>query len=296
MTDPSHSTPPDEIDDAVERASFVSARQHVGAAGFAQRDVLEQIIAAGQEQLAFTQSLRQVVASTLEQLRALPVKDLPDAAQTHLGALQDIVASGQQQIETATQLRQTIQRALDEVRNTPLEHVSAYVLSTLKDAVHQQVSDLQEIIGVAIDEAATTEQIAQLQQVSADAAQRVLAGQHAREERELAELDRLGQEALEKIRHLEAQGQTHEAQRTTLEGEAQTAQGEIERLEATNVQEQAEIARMEREQVETVERLTELQTTAGALREKTQRLADSLKIQQHQEQAFEDDPASGGQA
>lgn len=53
--------------DAAENASFNSARRHVGAAGFVQRDVLEQIISAGKEQIGVTRSLRQVIVVTQAQ-------------------------------------------------------------------------------------------------------------------------------------------------------------------------------------------------------------------------------------
>ncbi len=287
MPDPSAPAPLSEIDEVAERASFVSARRYVGAAGFTQRDVLEQIITAGKEQLVFTQSLRQVVASTLAQLSATPVGKRPEDAQKHLTALQDIVASARRQIETASQLRQTIQATLAKVRSTPLEDVSGHLLMTLSEAVQQQVSDLQAIIGVAIHEGGTAEQIASLEQVSKETSRQLFEVQHARVEQELVELSRLGDKALENVRSLEAEGQTHEAQRTTLVEEQQTAQRQIERLEAASVNDQKEIDELEQQRDDSQARLASLQAAAMEMQEKTQHLASLLDIQQQQEQAFQ---------
>lgn len=67
MTDPRDDHRAAELLDVTENASFNSARRHVGAAGFVQRDVLEQIISAGKEQIGVTRSLRQVIDVTQAQ-------------------------------------------------------------------------------------------------------------------------------------------------------------------------------------------------------------------------------------
>jgi hypothetical protein len=108
-----------DLQDAAERRSFSTAREHVGAAGFAQRDALERLISAGQEQIQFTLSLSDVMSTTLAQLHALPLADLHDAAGPHVTALENIVRSASAQLETADRLRAAIQDALNEVRGTP---------------------------------------------------------------------------------------------------------------------------------------------------------------------------------
>ncbi|WP_407541934.1 hypothetical protein Q0M94_20865 (plasmid) [Deinococcus radiomollis] len=156
MADDLHdNTRADGTDERGERHMADSARQHVGAAGFAQRNVLEQIITAGREQIVYTRALRKVVASTLRQLEAQEdrVERVPSRT------LQQIVSSGQRQIETAQQLKDTIQQTLSNVLDTPLDLVSAQVLAVLSESVRRQARHLELLIQVALNEAASDGQV-----------------------------------------------------------------------------------------------------------------------------------------
>ncbi|UBV44425.1 hypothetical protein LAJ19_14765 (plasmid) [Deinococcus taeanensis] len=221
MTDHSDDASATQRLDEAENASFNSARRHVGAAGFVQQEVLEQIISAGKEQISVTRSLRQVIAVTQAQLRDLSAHAATDQLQVHVTALEGIVSSSQEQARTAAELREVIQRALADVRGTPLEDVSATLLNTLSAVVCRQAEQLQALISTALSEASTAGQVAELQQVSAEAQARQAEAEHEQEERELAHLDLLGAEALERVRALEQGGQTDAAQRTALEQQAE---------------------------------------------------------------------------
>ena len=233
-----------ESDEQIERAASAAARYHVGAAGFVQRDMLEQIIAAGRDQIAVTQSLRRVLITTVAQLSAIPMAEVGAVAQEQRAALERIVTAGQVQVQRAKDLRLAIQQALAEVQNTPLEHVSGHLLSTLGEAVRRQVADLENIIGAAINEASTVEQIARLERMSAELYAHLLSTEHDRGERELTQLDLQGAEALKRVRSLEEVGQTHAMQKTHLEQAAEGSRRQIRALEDAEIQDRADIARM----------------------------------------------------
>jgi len=268
MTDPVTPDRPDELDTAAEQASIASARRHVGAAGFAQRDVLEQIITAGREQLAVTQSLRQVMASTQTQLRATPLTGAEEGAHPHRAALEAILTSGRAQLETASELRRAIQTTLVNVRGTPLEDVSANVLTALSQVVRRQEADLAAIIATALGEASTVEQTARLERVSAEATARAIHTEHERAERELAHLDLLGTQALDRIRSLEAHGQAHAEQKAQLEQEARASLKNISALEAEETRALLEIGRMEQQNEVSSARIEQLEAAAVQLRER----------------------------
>ncbi|UQN10123.1 hypothetical protein [Deinococcus sp. QL22] len=247
MTPPKETGLPPEFDLRAERTSFSTAREHVGAAGLEQLHILEETIAAGREQIGVTQALRQVLASTLEQQRSTPLAQVGSAAAAQQATLQGIVASGQAQLATAHALRLTIQRVLAQVRETPIEDISGHVLTTLSVAVHQQAQDLQDIIEAAVGQANSLEQIARLEQISAQAEARLREAEHTRSEHDLVALEQHATRTLNYIRRLEREGQTHAAQREELMEEAHTAEQHIAELEETNAVDQREITRLEDE-------------------------------------------------
>ncbi|UQN10131.1 hypothetical protein [Deinococcus sp. QL22] len=247
MAPPDEYTLPPEIDAHEERRSSSSARRHVGAAGLTQLDILDKIIDAGREQLVVTQVLREVVASTLDQQRATPLAQVGTLAHEHQTELRKIIFSGRVQIETAHHLRLKIQQTLAQVRETPLEQVSGQLLTTLSESVHRQVQDLEDIIQAAVGQAHSLQQIAQLEQVGAQAARRLQHVAHERGEQELMELERQAAEALKHIRSLEGEGQSHAVQKQALIEEAQAAREQVAELEETNAVNQREITRLEDE-------------------------------------------------
>ncbi|WP_019588831.1 hypothetical protein [Deinococcus apachensis] len=259
MHDPDEKDLPSEVDAKDEARSFMSARHHVGAAGFAQSNVLEQIITAGREQIELIRSLRQVVDATHAQLQALPPADRADATQPQVATLQNIVREGQAQIEAAEELRRAIQRTLADIRGTPVEEVSAKVLKTLGEIVWQQAADLENLITAAITEASTTEQITNLERVSEETQTRLEHVEHEQVERELVHLHLLGHQALEHIRSLEASGQTHAEQRAQLEQEAEVARRSIAALEVTQAQNTEELVHLRRQREVSKERIAALE-------------------------------------
>lgn len=94
MSDPSPREAQTERDEVTSRVSVLSARSHVGAAGFAQGQALEAIITAGHEQIALTHALREVVVTTQTQLRDIALRYDREVADVHTGALKDVVRSG----------------------------------------------------------------------------------------------------------------------------------------------------------------------------------------------------------
>jgi hypothetical protein len=231
---------PDELDARAERASFSSARHHVGEAGLIQLDRLEQIIHAGREQIVVTQALRQVVTATLKQLHATPLGQPGALTHEHRANLEGIVQSGCAQIEIAHQLRLTIQQTLAQIRETPLEHVSGHLLSTLSETVYRQVQDLEDIIGAAVGQAGSLEQIAGLERVGTQAAARLQQMEQDRDEHELVTLERETVETLGRIRELERIGQSQAERKSQLLAEKQTAEARIAALQQASAQDQAE--------------------------------------------------------
>jgi chromosome segregation ATPase len=286
MTDPLVTRTAAEAKERAERAAIASARQHVGAAGFVQRDVLEHIIAAGHEQIALTQTLRQVVTSTQHQLESRSVALTNDPQAAVLGG---IVNAGTEQIEVAQQLHQSIQHALADVRSTPLEEVSAQVLTTLSETVRRQASDLDQIIRAALDEADTPEQTAELEQMGSDTAAQLLSAQHDRSERELVTLSVIAQDAAARIRSLEADGQTHAAQKSAMAQEAHTAQSDIAALEAAERRSGAEIASLEQRSEQAQAHIEKLEASVAGRTERIERLHAELAEQSQRERQLEYD-------
>jgi hypothetical protein len=267
MTPPKDTGIPPEFDLRAERASFSAAREHVGAAGLEQLHILEQTIAAGREQIITTQALRQVMASTLEQQHELSLAQVGASASAQQRTLQEIMTSGQAQLAMAHTLRLTLQRVLNQVRDTPLEHISGHVLTTLSVAVHQQVQDLQDIIEAAVRQASSLEQIARLEQITVQTATRLQEVERTRSENDLVELERQALQALNHIRRLEREGQTHAVQKEELRAEAQVARQQIAELEEANAVDQQEITRLEEERDGTLEQQGELNRASEELQQ-----------------------------
>ena len=80
---------------------MLSARQHVGAAGFAQSEALERIVSAGREQITLAQSIRKVVATTQSQLQDLALGLDPYAAQVQTATLVKVSADVVERLEAA---------------------------------------------------------------------------------------------------------------------------------------------------------------------------------------------------
>ncbi|UQN04904.1 hypothetical protein [Deinococcus sp. QL22] len=277
MIRPPNDDLPGELDPREEWASFSAARRHVGEAGFIQQDVLEHIINAGREHLVVTQALRRVVNATLEQLRVTPLAEIGSAAAVHVATLEGIVSSGRSQIQTAYDLQVIIQHTLIQVRATPLEHVSGHLLNTLSEAVHQQASNLEDIISAAVAQASSLIQIAELERVRAEAAERLRQAQHRQSERTLVHLERQAADTLEQIRQLEQQGYTHADQRHHLVNQAERAQAYLARLEHAEVQDRVELTRLEEQRDASSVQRRMLETAAGETQEALQALQSSAE-------------------
>lgn len=131
----------------------------------------------------------------------------------------------------------------------------------------------------AITEANTVKQITALKRVSAEAQTRLVNAEHEREERALAQLDLLGAEALERVRSLEALGQTHAVQRAELQQQAEADQRSISALEVTETQNLAEIAELEQQGEASRKRIGALETSAVKTR---QHLGELREVQEDQ--------------
>ncbi|OLV15660.1 hypothetical protein [Deinococcus marmoris] len=251
---------------------MISARHHVGAAGFTQSEALELIVSAGREQISVAQSLRQVMLTTQTQLREGVAQGDTQAAQARVARLEQVIRSGQAQIDAAQSLQGTIQDALMNVRGTPLENVIAGLLNALGTVVQRQARALEDLIAVALGEATSKEQVMTLAQVSAGVAERLEATERARTERELAHLDDMHQQTLLRIRQLEQDGQTHAAQKAQLSDQAERSQRDIEVLEAAETQNLEQIADLEEQQQAAEERGAELEAAAVTHQDRIEKL------------------------
>lgn len=225
------------------RLAEVRAREHVGAAGWAQTSVLDSILKAGREGLNATDSLRQVVRLTTDHIRALPITAMSEQGREHALALQDIVKSGEEQLTAAQVLDELICEALDEVAATPLDEVSVARLKRIQGHVQQQVDALHTIINSAKAQANTIEQATALEKISAEHQQRVIAMQQLSAEEEIETLSVAGQEIVSRITELD------EAQEQQLEALQQIGEAIVEKMPDT--------AAHPEDQAETLEKIAE---------------------------------------
>ncbi|GAA5512633.1 hypothetical protein Dcar01_01350 [Deinococcus carri] len=188
------------------RLAEVRARQHVGAAGWAQTRTLEDILRAGREGLAATETLRQVVRLTTEQVRALPLGAQAQERKEHVHALTEIALSGEAQITAAEALDDLICRALEDVTRTPSEQVSVQTLRQIHQRLQEQMQALGTIIAAARAQAGTLEEVARLDRLSAEHQTRVEALRQFGAEEELRELTEVGEGIVERIAELDEAG------------------------------------------------------------------------------------------
>lgn len=278
MTFPPHDLP-GALDPRAERAASAAARRHVGEAGWIQQNVLERIINAGREQLLVTQALRAVVSTTLAQLRATPLAEIGSVASVHLNTLQGIVEAGRAQIDTAHGLQLSIQSTLAQVRETPLEQVSGQLLTTLSASVHQQARDLEHIIAAAVGQASSVAQIAELERVGAEATERLRQAEHQQAERELQRWERHAAETLAQIRGLEQAGHSHASQKQQLTNDAGEAAAYLSQLQDTDAQDRLEIRRLEQQRDATSAQRVALETAAATTQETLHGLQASAEAQ-----------------
>ncbi|EYB66836.1 hypothetical protein DEIPH_ctg066orf0019 [Deinococcus phoenicis] len=185
------------------RLAEVRAREHVGAAGWAQTSTLENILRAGREGLAATDTLRQLVRLTTEQVRSLPLAGPQEERDGHVRALTDIVQRGEGQITAAEALDDLICQALEDVTRTPVADVNVQTLRRIHERVQEQVEALNTIIGSARAQAGTLEEVTRLAQLSAEHQDRVNALRQFSAEEELQALTAAGEGIVERIAELD---------------------------------------------------------------------------------------------
>lgn len=201
------------------RVAEARAREHVGAAGWAQTSTLEAIIRAGREGSAATEALRQVVSLTTEQVRSLPLGAPGEEREAHAHVLSEIVQSGEEQIGAAEALDELVRRALGEVTRTPVDEVSVQTLRRIHGRLQTQVGALETIIESARAQANTLEQIARLDRVSAEHQERVEAIRQLGAQEEVQALGDMGEEVVERIAELD-QANSHQLEALERIGEA----------------------------------------------------------------------------
>ncbi|QLG12337.1 hypothetical protein HLB42_03360 [Deinococcus sp. D7000] len=189
------------------RVLEVRAREHVGAAGWAQSSMLEDIIRTGQQGLAATDALRQVISLTSEQIRALPLGASPDERDDQAQALMNIVENGEQQVTAAQALNALIGLALEDVARTPLNDLNVSRLHAIHERVAQQLEALDTIIGTAQAQAQTLTQAAQLEEVLAEHQRRLSELRRLSAEEEIQALTAAGEQIVERISALDDAGE-----------------------------------------------------------------------------------------
>ncbi|MFC4639707.1 hypothetical protein [Deinococcus hohokamensis] len=185
------------------RVAEVRAREHVGAAGWAQSSTLEDIVRTGRQGLAATDALQQVVHLTSEQLRTLPLGAPGEQREDHALALENIVRHGQEQITAAQALDELLCQALDHVSRTPLHELNVQRLLLVHDHVRDQVTALNTIIESARAQAATLEQLGALERISAEHLQRVQDLRQLGSEEEAQALGEAGEQIVTRLASLE---------------------------------------------------------------------------------------------
>nr|WP_243398354.1 hypothetical protein [Deinococcus koreensis] len=185
------------------RVSEVRAREHVGAAGWAQASTLEAIIRAGQEGLVATEALRQVVSLTGEQLRTLPLSTGDRERAGHAATLQNVLHSGEDQLTVAHTVNDLVCRALDEVASTPVAEISTQRLRAIQSRVLEQVEALGAIIASAQAQADTLEQVQKLDEVIAEHQLRISALREYTASAEAEALAGAGEQIVQRIGELD---------------------------------------------------------------------------------------------
>jgi hypothetical protein len=235
------------------RLNEARAREHVGAAGWRQTNLLEEIIRAGREQFASTDALRQVVSVTTQSLRTSALSSQEDRNDQQR-TLESIVASGHQQVALAHELENVIEQAFREVIGTPLSDVNARRLEQVLKRVHEQLGALHLMIEAARAQVGSLEQLQALDAVSAAYQRRLGELSSLSAEEELDALGSMGEQVARRIAEVEAPGEkqleklgtlgeaavkqvaeteaSRDAQLNTLEGIQAEAEREAEKLRA----------------------------------------------------------------
>jgi hypothetical protein len=185
------------------RLSEVRAREHVGAAGWAQSSMLEDIIRTGQQGLVATDALRQVIYLTTEQVRALPLGASQDERGDQAQALLNIVENGEQQITAAQALNTLIGLALEDVARTPIDDLNVSRLQAIHERVNGQLEALNTIVGAAQAQAQTLEQAAQLEEVLTEHQRRLSELRRLSAGEEIQALADAGEQIVERISALD---------------------------------------------------------------------------------------------
>ena len=188
------------------RLNEARAREHVGAAGWHQTTLLEEIIRAGRDQFASTDALRQVVQLTTESLRALPLAAGQDSRSGQRRTLEQIVRSGHQQVSAAQELEEVIQQALGEIIETPISDLNARQLNRVLDRVQEQIRALNLMIEAARAQVGTLTQLQALDDVSLSYQQRLGELHNLSAEEELEVLGNVGEQVVERIAELDVSG------------------------------------------------------------------------------------------
>lgn len=218
------------------RVAEVKAREHVGAAGWAQTTTLESILRAGREGQAATDALRQVAYLTTEQLRSLSMREVGEQRDGHLEALENIVRSSHEQLGSAQVLDRLICDALEDVTHVPQDELNVKRLKGIHSRLQEQVSALNTIMEAARVQARTLEQVAELEHLSAQHQQRLHDIRQFSNEEELAALGDAGKEIVTRIAELD------EAHPKQLDALQQIGEAVVDKLPETgaNAAQQAE--------------------------------------------------------
>ena len=155
------------------RLAEVQAREHVGAAGWAQSSTLESIIRAGHEGLVATEALRHVVDLTGEKLRSLSLGSGDEERAGHVATIHGVLSSSEGQLEIARHVDELVRQALQDVTSTPITDISVARLKNIQSRVQVQVDALHTIIASAHAQADTLEQVHKLDQVIAEHQQKI---------------------------------------------------------------------------------------------------------------------------
>ena len=241
----------------MRRLSEARAREHVGAAGWRQTSLLEEIIQAGRSQFSSSDALRQVVSLTTESLRALPLSAGQETRDDQQRTLEGVVESGHQQIEAAHELEGVIEQALREIVDTPLTDLNARRLERVLERVQNQIRSLDLMIEAARAQVGTLEQLQALDRVSESYQRQLNELQSLSAEEELEMLGNMGEQVAQRVTQLDVPG---ERQLETLGNIGEAA---VKQVAATDASREEQLQTLDTLQVQAEQEADRLRATVG---------------------------------
>ncbi|MFC4453766.1 hypothetical protein [Deinococcus sonorensis] len=182
-----------------QRLLEMAAREHVGVAALNQSTAVEEIIAAGREQIEVTAALQGVLQQTLEQLREGGRVQTEVEPPDHSGVLHRILEVGQAQRDIAALMSNQIVDALERVTRIPVEDISLTTLRTVQRTVQAEIKSFRTLVGMARQQVTTRQDLDHLDRIERDLNARLGHLRHAEAIDKVRGFEQLAEEAVSNI-------------------------------------------------------------------------------------------------